>query len=815
MVDFKVAVEILAAGNIAEFLSGMSRQLTGIHAQVKDVERSIGAWKALAGGAALAFGGVEVLKFIDHLGKAGGEMQRQANNFQAAGNSIGDTARAVSAAFDSIQKVPGVDAVDAMKRYRELAGATQDNAGSIGVLPDFLKAQVVYGAAAGEGADAEDGMKRIAKMIELRQGAIDHLTHKIDPKKFDSELDVAVKALQVGQGLITANDLQQLIKQAGPMAKGMDPLKFWSIYLASLEEMGGARTGTAMTAVARQVLGGIMTPRVANEWRDLGMLDPQHHGWHVTKKGDTIIDDPKKAIRGYQTFNEEGFQSFVDKFVRPAMVNAGYVTDKDQNAELYKFGSTETARRLYSMYLTGSEQVEAEQRKIQGAKGISAYDEIYKGGDYQQGIDSLTASIKSLEEALGGPAGKAIGAIATEIAEQINKLAQIAHDHPEIVAIGTYATSAAAGLAVLAGAILAVSAALKIGGWALGLGSKVAPAVAGEAAATTAATTGAEGWFARLMRFGTSSASLPALIDAVTDPNLRSDQAKANDEYVIGKLKSWWFGTTPPAPPMPPPVPPVSPAPPMATIPKPVVPQFTIPAAPPSFPPPPMPVLPRFAVPAPPPMPAPPTAAPVLRITPVVPQHEVRPSPKPVSPPPPISVETPAFPAPRPLPGLPAPLVLPPTPVVPRPATAPLAPPVGVAPAAGALPLSIPHAFALPKPNFDVIGGDVQRALDKIPGVVRPAIDTSFAAISTALTSAIASLAASAQAVTQSMRALAAAVPAGGTGTRQPIHVALHADGRELTKIVTYHQLRETRTASSTGRYDGSMDPTPVDYGFT
>jgi hypothetical protein len=328
-------------------------------------------------------------------------------------------------------------------------------------------------------------MKRIAKMIELRQGAIDHALHKIDPVKFDKELDAAVKALQIGQGLITANDLQQIIKQAGPMAKGMEPMKFWATYLAAVEEMGGARTGTAMTAVARQVLGGIMTPAVKQEWADVKMLDPDHKGWHQSKKG-PVIDDPKKAIVGYDVFNNEGMQAFVDKVVKPHLIAAGYVTDKQINAELYKFGSTETARRLYSLYLTGQEQVEAEQRKIEGAKGLDAYDQIYKGGDYQQGIDSLTKSIQSLEEAAGGPAGQVIGSMATKIGEQINALAKTLHDNPQLVEIGTYALTAAAGLAVLSGSLLTFIGALRVGGWILG-----GPAAAGAAGAAAAGAAGA------------------------------------------------------------------------------------------------------------------------------------------------------------------------------------------------------------------------------------------------------------------------------------------------------------------------------------
>ena len=559
MADYKVALEIFAAGNVEQFLSSISSKLLGIHGKTKEIEKSLGNWGKLIGGALLVGAGIETLKFIDHIAKAGGELQRQANIFRSAGNSIEDTTKAIKGAFDSIQKAPGVDAVDAMRRYRELAGATQDNAGSLTVLPEFLKAQVIYKATTG--ADPEEGMQRIVKMIELRQGAIDHATHRIDPEKFAKELDVALKALQVGQGLITANDLQNVIKQAGPVAKGMDPLKFWSIYLASVEDQGGARTGTALTAVARQVLGGIMLPKVADEWERLEMLNPVGQGWNM-QKGHVQIKDPEKAIKGYSTFRDEGFQDFIEKFVKPAFEKHGVKTDQQKNAELYRFASTETARRLYSIYLTGAEQVEAEQKKIRNAMGLDSYDKVFGGGkDYQVGIDSLTASIKSLEEALGGPAGRAVGKIASEIAEQINKLAKLAIDHPQIVELGTYAVTAAAGLAILAGSILAVTAALRIGGWIVGAGAAAKAAVgaaegAGAGAAAKAASAGAaKGGLSGFLKSGLKGGIIAGIVEAAGEALLNQllpltpEAQKVIDKNSVGNRLSqlWKWLNTPPA----------------------------------------------------------------------------------------------------------------------------------------------------------------------------------------------------------------------------------------------------------------------------
>jgi hypothetical protein len=108
-------------------------------------------------------------------------------------------------------------------------------------------------------------------------------------------------------------------------------------------------------------------------------------------------------------------------------------------------------------------------------------------------------------------------------------------------------------LPTLTGALSAFDAVLK--GMKATLGENVAnPIVGGGIAAAVAArfapvtTSKLFGGLSKLLGWGTGAASLPALIDAVTDDN-RSPQAKANDAAVLDWLKSWFAPSAASAPP--------------------------------------------------------------------------------------------------------------------------------------------------------------------------------------------------------------------------------------------------------------------------
>jgi hypothetical protein len=427
--SLEAAIHLSLKDEVSAALRKIAEDVLGLHGHFDKLQ---GQLSGIASGLAKigAASGMAIL--IADTVKANAALERQVNIFRLAGNTAAEAAEARKAAYKSAVEVRGVDVVEQMKLLRELSSALQDNPGARDVLPDFARAKSVISFATGR--DNDEDTTRLAKMIELRGGAVNRETEKIDPKLFQSELDAAVKALVVGQGLLTTNDLQQMIKQGGPAMKNFHghAETFWADYLAAAEDMGGSRAGTATTAIARQILGGIMTPNVKSEWEKLGMLNAT--GWHHDKKGNVVIDDPAKAIHGYDDFLHGGVKDFVDKDMRPAFKKHGIDTPEKQNAELYQFGSTETARRMYGLYLSNDPQIKAVIERYKKAMGLDGFDKVVNH-DFTHNLESVGAALHTFATALGS------------ISDWINRLAKKTSDHPEIATGVTWSSAAALGVA--------------------------------------------------------------------------------------------------------------------------------------------------------------------------------------------------------------------------------------------------------------------------------------------------------------------------------------------------------------------------------
>ncbi|MCJ2136200.1 hypothetical protein MKK69_19450 [Methylobacterium sp. J-026] len=364
---------------------------------------------------------------------ANGELQRQLNLYRLGGAKPSDVAAARSAAFRSAVMVPDVGVAEQMKLLRELSGATGDEAGARMMLPQVAKTKSIMEAVTGR--SSEEDMKRLFKFIELRGVAIDEATHKIDVSKFGGELNYATKAMVAAQGLITSNDMLAFTKQAGSMAKGMSGEDLFTTMLAGIEDMGGSRAGTSLSAVGRQFLGGVMTGGKAGRLKELGLLNAS--GTETTDAGGIKITDPTKAIVGYDVLTKSGFGAFMEQVIRPHMQEHGITGRQQQNEELYRSVGTDTARRLMGLYLSGHEQVGiVADRYRKAMAGGEGYDKIFGSGqDLQTSTKALSEAFTTLKTALGD--APAVSASMMSLARGIAGLADMVKDHP---ALGTAAT---------------------------------------------------------------------------------------------------------------------------------------------------------------------------------------------------------------------------------------------------------------------------------------------------------------------------------------------------------------------------------------
>ncbi|MDT8266862.1 hypothetical protein RQ832_26675, partial [Roseomonas sp. DSM 102946] len=253
--------------------------------------------------------------------------------------------------------------------------------------------------------------------------------------------------------------------------------------------MGGHRAGTAYAAFYRQMVGGVMTQRVAAELIKYGLIDESHV---QVKRGGQIVVQPG-GVKGADQLAANPLQ-WINTVLRGQLVSKGASSLDEQMDVVSRLFGTETARRFVAEALQGWTQIEKDQALIRRVRPDAAENLMDK--DWNITVSNLLAAFKNLAAALGGPTLRVVVPAMNALAGGLNKVAQWATDYPNVatvvlaVAGGLSALAlAAAGFAVGAAALAGLTAVgTGIAGLATALGAPVLAAgvLVGVAAGLTA-----------------------------------------------------------------------------------------------------------------------------------------------------------------------------------------------------------------------------------------------------------------------------------------------------------------------------------------
>ena len=331
--------------------------------------------------AAFAIDGIRLMiSALDGLADRAGSVADAMARIQIGG--VGDPKQLASLrarAFEVATMVPGRDVENIISDERALRTILGENSSLLDpladpkkYLPQVEQAAVVLAQTQGFKGDTNRAMQTLLKALELRGGIIDPDTGRISGEQFKAELTELMKTLVAGNGLIDPKDLLNVMRQAGPMARMNDASTFYDYMLALIHDLGGQRAGTGLTAAGRQIFGGRMSLAFADEMARLGLIPENSYTTTVHKNGEVVRkrdnDSYESAGAGYIELQpasrdilakglEGGLFNWTENVLRPAMIAHGYVTATQQNQELYRIASSETFRRILSVYLGQPEQV--------------------------------------------------------------------------------------------------------------------------------------------------------------------------------------------------------------------------------------------------------------------------------------------------------------------------------------------------------------------------------------------------------------------------------------------------------------------------
>jgi hypothetical protein len=226
-------------------------------------------------------------------------------------------------------------------------------------------------------------------------------------------------------------------------------------------DMGGFRSGTALTAVGRQLLGGKMGKPTAEEMERIGIL--RKGMWH--KLGTGVVTEPD-ALVGEDILKDsnKGVSAWFNQVLLPAFAKLGMTSNADIQQELYRVFGTETARRLAGLYIQNHAQVDRDAKLYDNALGGEAYGNIVKG-DLGANIKNLSDSFTNFLQAFGAPLVPVAISALQSVSGAMNDLTGIVMAHPTAFKL---AGEALAGVAIGLSAFGAVAVVGALAAWAPG-----------------------------------------------------------------------------------------------------------------------------------------------------------------------------------------------------------------------------------------------------------------------------------------------------------------------------------------------------------
>lgn len=255
----------------------------------------------------------------------------------------------------------------------------------------------------------------------------------------ERRFDAMSRMMAATGGRVLASDLLVMARRAGPALGNLNAQGLTHM-AAPLQEMGAARTGSALMSLYQGIIGGRVDKSAMAEFQRLGMLGKtsaeQHANMEFSKHGDKAKKIKPGAFGEYGEALMRDPLEFADMLMTamksPLKGKAVNTNDMMKvRQELAVLFGNRMAQQLVNLMTTQRGQIVKEAKLVEGAKGI---EEMYTMAlDTPMGkIKAFEAEMENLKMTLGGPLLGAIAAVAKELQPFIRLMGQ----HPMLTMFG-------------------------------------------------------------------------------------------------------------------------------------------------------------------------------------------------------------------------------------------------------------------------------------------------------------------------------------------------------------------------------------------
>lgn len=450
---YKIGVAIMLTDGMSPILSLISHRLLGVHKSVGQINSGIGKWKTGLLGVAGVIAGGAIIGGMVKIAEHGEKFLSQ----QAALKNLGLTnlqiAQATAKAWENTRNAPGSTVDKNLKAIGEMnapLGFTE----ALKVSTKIAQVDQILSSITGKEGQAYE----IVKSAELLGKFQNPQTHEFNMEGFGKFLDIVVKSSEASHGKVGPADWLAYAKQGNVAAGGFTEEGMLTA-ATTMQAMGGHRAGTASQALVRQIVGGVMARRVAEELIKVGILDGG--GVHYKKGGAVVIDDG--AMKGVEQLQKDQLSFFTD-VVLPAWTKAGIDTPEKQAKEFYRSFGTGPTQRLAFELIRGQYQIKAERGRLAGGADVASATSTLNTLDPIQVKKDFWASLDNMLTALGSPLLAASIPFMNALTKVMNDITAFAAAHPRAI-LDLSLGIVALGAAFVATGMVAIASAIGVGGW--------------------------------------------------------------------------------------------------------------------------------------------------------------------------------------------------------------------------------------------------------------------------------------------------------------------------------------------------------------
>jgi hypothetical protein len=498
---YEIAIHMSMTNGVSPILALISKDMLGLQLSVKKLEDAFGSMgskmKLAIGGAVAIAGGVEGVKVVLDLAKSGEKLIHQQSVLQRNGVSYLDTLKLTADAYDRITKaVPTASGSDVLKAYNEMRdvyGAARALAETpLALKVEALTNNIVPGAGEGSG------------FLLFQALAAKGMTGADNTQAAETLVSAMLADISASAGKLTPATYRAMARRGGSTWMNASPEFIAGPWSVVAGELGGDTAGTAMATLRNFLTGATqMSKQQFLALQGAGLINPgmasiDSHGRVVAQPG---------AIKGSLEHGDNFFeweQSVLPQLHAEARAMKGPGTEAQKfEALLATIGRNRNSIRILDMFSNPGflELIQKDLANFAAASGTGGYNamlglppsaqsqlqqsagwspdedakrraDALKTADYTAVMAAFEAQWRSMTEAVGSQATKAMIPILQQLTTAFNAMGAFANAHGTAVAAitqGAIALSAAlAALGVTAlviaggvpGAIIALATAM-------------------------------------------------------------------------------------------------------------------------------------------------------------------------------------------------------------------------------------------------------------------------------------------------------------------------------------------------------------------